>query len=414
MATFNTFIHRFVVTNESECINAIASNNVDSIRRIMQQMPSLLNRHFISDNEEIIMETPNDARRTRWRLALNPLLQACSLGNIDIVKELIRLGANVNARVWRVISRSEIINEDEDDEDEIYHTEIIKFDDFQLYQNRMSEWRSDYDNEHDVEEVGMTPLHLAVAYDYPELTQYLLSLPSVNPNLMNVLQYTPFYTSIRNDIRPLTIVFLDCERDDLNVSDGWYEFTPIVQACVNKLHDIVKRMLCSKHFRNYQPTVEEIEYCVYHDEEPHEQGDSERCARWVLFKIWSINPDYDASIHQFRPEFFTECKARFDQYKALFKQSAYSTPVLHLNNSMRTELQGLRNSANASSAAGSAQRRRVESQVSLNDVPVDPLRIVGQFAEIPNRYSYKLFLFCADQEEDNDDTLAENSSGDRN
>ena len=199
MATFNTFIHRSVVIafDESDCINAIASNDVDSIRRIMQQMPSLLNRHFISDNGEIIIVTPNNARRTRWRLALNPLLQACSLGNIDIVKELIRLGANVNARVWRVISRSEIINEDEDDEDEIYHTEISNLT-TSNYQNRMSEWRSDYDNEHDVE-VGMTPLHLAVTYDYRELTRYLLSLPSVNPNLMNVLHYTPFYTSIRND-----------------------------------------------------------------------------------------------------------------------------------------------------------------------------------------------------------------------
>ena len=370
--------------NESECINAIASNNVDSIRRIMQQMPSLLNRHFIL--------------RTSFGFALNPLLQACRLGKIDIVKELIRLGANVNARVWRVISQR-LLQDDVSDEDEIYHTEIIEFDDFQSYQNRMSERMSDYDNERDVEEVGMTPLHLAAAYDNAELTRYLLSLPSVNPNLMNVLHYTPFYTVIRDDIRPLTIVFLDCERDDLNVSDGWYEFTPIVQVCVYKLHDIVKRMLCSKHFRNYLPTIGDISYCTYHDEDQHQQGDSERCARWLLFKIWSINPDTDASIDKFRPEFFTECKARFDQYKALFRQSAYSTPVLHLNNSMRTELQGLRNSANVSSAAGSAQRRRVESQISLNEVPVDPLDIISQFAEIPNRYSYNLFLFCVQQEE---------------
>ena len=63
MATFNTFIHRSVVIafDESDCINAIASNDVDSIRRIMQQMPSLLNRHFISDNGEIIIVTPNNA-----------------------------------------------------------------------------------------------------------------------------------------------------------------------------------------------------------------------------------------------------------------------------------------------------------------------------------------------------------------
>ena len=265
----------------------------------------------------------------------------------------------------------------------------------------MSEWRSDYDNEHDVEEVGMTPLHLAVTYDYRELTRYLLSLPSVNPNLMNVLHYTPFYTSIRNDIRPLTIVFLDCERDDLNVSDGWYEFTPIVQVCVYKLHDIVKRMLCSKYFRNYQPTISDIYLIVLTTmKSKHQQGDSERCARWLLFKIWSRNPDTDASIDKFRPEFFIECKARFDQYKALFRQSEYITPVLHLNNSMRTELQGLRNSANASSAAGSAQRRRVERHTrSLNDMPGDTLDIISQFAEIPNRYSYKLFLFCVQQEE---------------
>ena len=52
-------------------------------------------------------------------------------------------------------------------------------------------------------------------------------------------------------------------------------------------------------------------------------------------------------------------------------------------------------SASASSAAGSVQKRRVESQISLNDVPVDPLRVVGEFAEIqidiPTNYSYFAF-----------------------
>ena len=121
-------------------------------------------------------------------------------------------------------------------------------------------------------------------------------------------------------IRPLTIVFLDCERDDLNVSDGWYEFTPIVQVCVYKLHDIVKRMLCSKYFRNYQPTISDISYCTYHDEEQHQQGDSERCARWLLFKIWSRNPDTDASIDKFRLSFLPNARQGLTNTK-LFSDS---------------------------------------------------------------------------------------------
>ena len=180
-------------------------------------------------------------------------------------------------------------------------------------------------------------------------------------------------------------------------------------------------MLSSQQYANYVPSKDDIDAC--HE---HWQTDAGLCERWILFKIWSRNPEFSANENT---KNFTEYRKRFNNYKALFKQSAYSGPVLHVNHAMRTELTRPRGGASASSAAGSAQvlqavqaqvccrqcsKRRVESQISLNDVPVDPLRVVGEFAEIPNRYSYKLFLFCVQQEEDNDDTLAENSPGDRN
>ena len=404
MASFSTFVPDDVdlffdqIMNVRDYkqlfIDAITSESTYQLQDLLSndEVIDLINTFFIvtyfeNGDYRLIKYTSDFEQGTRDTFLINPLLAACFLDRPEHAKLLVERGADVNMRVKKFGF----------DRRTRRRTGRIETYDPKTYIDEPTDESYEY---------GMTPLNVSCSVHADALIVYLLSLRSVNPNLENAYGFVPFFTPIYHGTSYYLFYFLNSGRSDINVFEcnGW---NPLHQLAMHSLSDGVKELLSSEQYANYVPSKDDIDAC--HDQH---QTDAGLCERWILFKIWSRNPKFSANENT--KEFYTEYRKRFNKYKALFSQSRYSGPMLHVNHAMRTELTRPRGGASASSAAGSAQRRRVESQVSLNDVPVDPLRIVGQFAEIPNRYSYKLFLFCADQEEDNDDTLAENSPGDRN
>ena len=315
----------------------------------------------------------------------NPLTLACHTGNLNIVKELVAAGADVNMAVKVVDAKDGVVGYDA----ETYVGDSS--DEFLRY--------------------GMTPLNIASLGGHAAVVEYLLTIPSVDPSSESAKGWQPFYTACRGesayaDIEVLS-VFLDSPREDILFFEGMTGWTPLGQLAANNEEEAIKLLLTSKRFARHKPSHDEIEDCHYHS-----QSDAGLRERWLLFKLWSMDPD-DARVFGNSDEFYQEYKKRFEAYKAEFIQKRTSMTdheqgrILHLGKTIQQHMTGQH--MTVSGAAAKKQKNDGLSQFSK--LPAEVLRHVSHLSENSFVESFHLFRFCVNKEEYADDTLAANSPG---
>ena len=274
MASFNTYVPDDVdlffdqIMNVRDYkqlfIDAITSESKYQLQSLLsnEEIIDLINTFFIvtyyerGSGYKLLKYTSDFEQGTRSAFLVNPILAACFLDRPEHAKLLVERGADVNMRVKKFGSTGRI---------ETY--------DPRTYTDEPTNESKEY---------GMTPLNVSCYIFADTLISYLLSLPSVNPNLENAYGFVPFFTPIYNGSDHYLWYFLsEYERSDIDVfvCNGW---NPLHQLAMHSLSDGVKELLSSQQYANYVPSLRDIAEC--HDQHQTNAG---LCERWMLFKIWS-------------------------------------------------------------------------------------------------------------------------------
>ena len=396
--------------HDKQFMDAILNQRLGDVRSLLSSgyVAPLLNKCFIvhvfGSNKWYALFSDQHVRVSNKFLVFNPLTAACYTGNLNIVKELVAAGADVNMtvkkaeEVFNQSNRTQLDLEDMEDYLEEYDAET--------YEGEPSDEFLRY---------GMTPLNIASLEGHAAVVEYLLTIPSVDPTRESAAGWQPFYTACRGESAYAHIdvlsVFLDSPIDVGYIYiffEGITGWTPLGQLAANNEEEAIKLLLTSKRFARHKPSHEEIEDCHYHS-----QDDAGLRERWLLFKLWSMDPD-DARIFGNSDEFYEEYKKRFKAYKAEFIQNRTSMTdhqqgrILHLSETMR---QHMTESGAAAGSGAAAKKQKNDGLSQFSKLPAEVLRHVSHLSENSFVESFHLFRFCVNKEEYADDTLAANSPG---